>query len=479
MPWSTYNRKGSARTVGKLFRNGVSSVRYAGLAYRRFVNGMKQNPVRTISRVARGVVRSGVGVARAPLGVAGAIWSSRKRPGGTNQVRFKRRRVRVKGSGGARGSIGPMIKSRAPRDMFARYNRDGIVYNDEQYGIKSDSKCVYLESTVVTPIVVIRVIVKALLRRLFEKAGINISSVNEIISTAAFHVGAGSSTAFVFLSQYNSDNLSGWSNVTHTMSSVSTLETVADAFYQTFYDYSSGFDNASGAGNVKNLLKPMTFSFIVSGTTLSQIDITAAYVDIMARNVFKVQNSTEAYSAISTEDEDEVADNVASVPLQGKCYRFNGLPRTKLHNSRDLPRDNNMFGEFPVDKMIKLITGSVILTEFQEPPGPQSFWNCNSCTNIRINPGEIRTYTLYYKSKRVNLLEYLKRFRLEYSTVTSGYATATFPLPVCLIGLEEVIQSTSINPLRVRYEAEGKIGARIIFKKSKYCRTQTNTLEVI
>ena len=371
--------------------------------------------------------------------------------------------------------VGPRIKLRPPKDPFAIMNRDGVVWNQEHFNIASDAKSLYLQTVVAQPNVILQVVVKALLRRLFEKAGVTISSVIEVLSLSQFHDSGGPAFAEVVLVQYSAA-AGGWTSVPQPLNVGYTLETVASLFYQNFIDWSSGYDNLAGAGNPLNAFTPMTFQLRINNMVQSQVDIMNAEIELVARNIMKIQNSTEAYRPSGTEEEnDEEADNVASVSLQGKVYKFGGLPRTKLRNSRNALRDNNIFGVFPVDRLTRQILGATLDLELQEPMGVKTFYNCNEAKNIRINPGEIRTYTLYHKSKWVNLLQFLKKLRLQYENAAGAYVTHYFPFPTLLMGFEEMIQSDSLNNIRVRYEGECKLGVRCRFKQNKYCRTQVFT----
>lgn len=443
---------------GRVLRSGSRALRGAAVGA-----GAGMNALKTIQRLIKEKTKK-------PVMLKKATKALQKYHAGAAAPAVKKRKMLRNVT---QGRYGGKIKMKKPYDPYYEYHRNGIVVNVEGYGTGTDTEALYLQTVSVTPIELIKYIVKALVRKLLEKGGMVINSVNEKLSGTNYHVPDVFHVVTLTLS-----TSTGVTNLDSAFVSTSTLETVCAVFYQTFIDYCSGNNNASGAGVAANISVPVTFTYKSTGvgaTLLSQIDITAAHLKVYCRNVIKIQNRTKSADIDTSEDQ---ADDVSNQPIHARGYWFSGLPRTKSHPSDDAVRDNQFFGQYPVDKIARTILGSTLNVELREPVSVKSFWNCKKEANFVIQPGEIKNYHLYDVVKWQTVLGFLKKLRLQYATSTNAYETNYFPMNTCLFGFEEMIQSDSANNLRIAYEVESKVGVQIRFKRSRFVRSQVSTVNL-
>lgn len=384
---------------------------------------------------------------------------------------FKKRRITTQGVSGKRLEL-----SRKYVDPFSFYNRKGVVKNIEVYGTEQTDTCCYVEAAVTEPRAWILNMLKALVRKLLQKAGLQIYSCNEAISMKTLGVG-GVDFEMVLYTQ-NQANVSAPS-ITVSFADGTTVTSLAEAIAQPFYSYSSGSTNA-GVGSVLSLVEPNYLvlqrkSSVVNFTyQIANIQLDNLLVEGKMRCIMKIQNQTKSTTG-GTDSED-----VTNQPLVGKLYYFNGLPRTKVPNQDPGSLENNIFRRFPADRHLKILKDANLEQELREPISPISFWNCIGCTNFKLQPGEIRTFTFWDQVKSQPFLKYLKKFRLEYGTnapaqLQDQYNLNYCPLKFAMVGLEEQIQSSSSNNLTIGYEIESRCASMFKELRPNFCRTETET----
>lgn len=378
------------------------------------------------------------------------------------------------------GSIGPRMRIKKNVDPFAKFNKYGVTKNTEVYGNNAAANALYLEATIAIPYEWLTQIVQCMVRRLLEKAGIRVVSTSDIIS--ATNLAENSIDLEVCL--YVQNQAGTTSRYPFTLGSKS-VKNITFFLLPFFIDYSSGATNNAGAGDVKNLDEPKMLTFgrvgnvLVTGAPMiySSILLDEVYLEGHLRMISKVQNRTKGVSGGTTEDD------IANQPIVGTLYYFNGLPRSKIGTGSNTNQEETVFAKFPVDRHLKTINDTEVSTELGEPPSRKSWWNCIGSSNVRLNPGEIRTFTCYQTIKKQRLLGYLKKFRLQYGTNApadpeSKYSTNYCPLKTVLFAFEEMIQSSSeANTLTIGYEIESKAGCYISERKSKWCRTEVLTVQ--
>lgn len=447
---------------GRVLRSGAKALSSAGVGLGAGMSSLKylQNKIRERTT--------------GPISYKKRMWKKLALINRGKLVKAARRKPRM----ATTGTSGRKIKVKKAVDPFYQFNRKGVVKNVEVYGTENSSTCVYVEAAVTEPYAWIVNIIKALVRKLLQKAGLQVYSCNEVISMRALGLAGGDFEVVLYVQ--NQANVSTPAVTYSFVNATTTVTDIAAAIKQPFISYAAGSTN-SGVGNVAALDEPNYLvlqrkaSPLVHETWMvSNIQLDNCLVYGKLRCIMKIQNQTKATTGGSE------SDDVTNQPLVGKLYYFNGLPRTKVPNQDPGSLENNIFRRFPADRHLKILKDSNLEQELREPISPKSFWNCIGCTNLKIQPGEIRTFTFYDTVKKQPFLKYLKKFHLEYGTNAPVLPQDEFnlnycPLKFAMIALEEEIQSSSEYNLTIGYEIESRCGSVITELRPNYCRTETES----
>lgn len=329
------------------------------------------------------------------------------------------------------------------------YASKGFIYTDEISGTVSDPDCVYITCKALSSYDVIRHAVQALLRKLFTKAGQTFVSPDQEISNTAFNVAAGYK---VELEQQQLDTGVYTINASYTTVDGDTLSSVANAFYNSFLQYSAGYTTVPGAGNASNAIELIRMTLYNSDFNTTQgfqfvcnLDLRNERIHVIGKADIKVQNRTK--SASSSSDAEDVSNN----PLQGRMYMFNGLPRLK-NGAGYLLQD------IRVDSGVQLVRAAQLTnTGFKEPPSPNNFWNCTKSSAVRLAPGEIKKAVVYEKMNRPFLL-WLKNMRVQYSTSTGFYESQLGNRKCCMMAFEDMINVNLSENISIAYECNRQSG---------------------
>ena len=330
----------------------------------------------------------------------------RKRYG--NEDRRAQGKTIVSAAGGVYGgSMNRGIHRR--RSWKEIFNKCGVVCKSESTGTATDDNCVYAVGDVISPSDAISYVVGALLRRLFEKAGLRPAAWDECpITPYTVNAYSDLTVKMIMLNQvtgefvYHSDAVG-----------ISTsFGTVVAYFLTYFQEYVAQF----GYSSVGNGLEIVRFELVKSikdgddhtnEIQLSAINIAECMLTVYGEATMKVQNRT--VSSVGSED----AQNVAANPIQGRAYEFDGLPKFKSYSpvaGGSLP-DNLSFNTMDSGNGLKLFgaTGATNSVTFKTPPEPGVFWNCTSSGIVKLDPGNVKVLVKKYY-KRMNVLKFLQRF---------------------------------------------------------------------
>lgn len=338
------------------------------------------------------------------------------------------------------------------------YSTKGIVETSEIAGTVSDPNCVYILNASLPP-GVIDVAIRALVRRLLDKGGWTVRSVNQIIS------GNGVGNAIDILVQLVEEDSTGALTVTqYPTTATDTIAAIAAAFIGRFSAYSAG----NGFASNSNDLVPKAFQcYTRPGSDdpwlfKCELNLVEEYIHVHARSGLKIQNRTLAANN-STDSED-----VSSNPLTGRSYLFRGMPKTKTLSL--YPQLNSMRGDGVLLVRAAEMTGTGPLGSSNspnEPPVPNLFWNCVKASRVYLNPGKLRTSSVSY-TKRMKFLTWLKWIRVQYRSSTPNlfeYSTGDCEL----VALEDMINVNAANNISCAYEVNRLTAVYFTTVPNKYC----------
>lgn len=333
------------------------------------------------------------------------------------------------------------------------YTSLGVVVNKEVHGKIADPDCVYIgHSTFVADDIAIAVATAAL-RKLFRKAGYNITSIDEVLPLTT------DTNASGFAFEYTKINV----DLTRTVVSYTTVTGDSIASIAN----SSGFigdikriyyhdDTTTGTGNHAQF----EYLYLRQNTTrilLASVALKNEILHICARSILAIQNRTKGADTSSTGTE-----QIDSQPLKGYRYFMEGgVPRSK-QNDNELINRTTAAGNILV-RAAELAPATV----WKEPPMPKQFNNCKAYVFVRLEPGSIKTgkITKYWSGYFNNILQRL------YTRSKAGYTDSVEMAPgTCeLFALEETLNSGSVNNITVNYEKEYRVGAMLVTGKQPLC----------
>lgn len=350
---------------------------------------------------------------------------------------------------------------RARRNKPDPYVTKGFKHVVETSGIVTDPDCVYVGHSAYVPKLALEMIQQVILRRLFEKAGLTVTSLADqpFATSANTTVGwllrletisaGGSITAFDYTVPVSASILSIVGSVSDgTAGSWPTLANV-------FIDCGTGTYGA--ANSTTELLQIRLFQNVVgtSNTDLYNSVCTLMLRDLMvnfsASSDIKIQNRT--VSASGSEDAEAVSAN----PLYCKKFLFNGVPR-----QRD---KTQMFGLPPsLTGIVTLGASGAGNLYMKEPVSPKLFWNCFKNSMDMLQPGSIKSDKIkVYKNMR--LLRFLKWIGL---LIDAGALTNSIKGPFMLYALEDVINVNLSQLISIAYECNRSMGMFVYSRPRKF-----------
>lgn len=340
------------------------------------------------------------------------------------------------------------------------YANKGVLLTSEVKGTVSDPDCLYITHTAVDSYKVIIQIVDSLFRKLFEKAGFQISNLDERVG----HVSITDAKDWTVELTVQA-GLTGTETVATTYQTVaaSTVKTVAGQFYVDFLKFSAGYSyNAAGdAGNdirlYRLILYTQDYNVTYAPTFKCAINLNDEMVHLYGSSEIKIQNRT--LSATGDADDTEVSNN----PLIGRSYEFKGIPKA---------RDKALWplNAIPVNGGVQLVRAATLTTNtgYKEPPNPSVFSNCIYSAKIRLEPGNIKTSTIKYQ-KSMNLIDLLGKINVQWGVTAIHTYHSIFPSEIFCF--EDLINVNGAQNISCAYEANQIIGV--------YCQTKKKALGVV
>lgn len=299
-----------------------------------------------------------------------------------NQTKLAVKRRYGTTTGRHAGFIG---KHRRMGRVYRRRHRKAVVgvqFCREVLSNVTDNRCVWFGHYTMPSLEVMKYTVYALLKRLWNKAGIQFSSFNDPILGAL-------NTGYQVGIEYRISPLVGLSAVSYTVAVTdTTFLQVADGFWTIFYNT---FINPGVAVSV-GTQTTWTKLYLNDGTeNTDQLMLTNALVSVESKCSMKFQNRS-----INTVDDDEMTD-VNNVPLIGRSYQING--NTPV--ARDLSAVNAVTGAMNPCSPVNGFTsyGAGATTALQEPVEPGFFAGKIKSYKLQVGPGQIKTSVLNENKK--------------------------------------------------------------------------------
>lgn len=352
----------------------------------------------------------------------------------------------------------------------ARYAANGVMQVEELTGLVTDPDCAYIQAQAVSSKMLIKNIIGALIRKLFRKAGINVSGWDDDNFWAKADVPGTVGVDYVGykigLSSYNGiNNIVGVYKEVN-LDNFTTLRTITDEFYPSFLAY---VEQAQNAAANKDVLEAFTLWRNISVTDpqqniiLAKLELGSARVTFESGIEMKVQNRT--LSATGGGEADDVSASV----VQGRLYYFQGPPRPKVmrNQTNSLGTTGSWkFGKFlDGDNGVQSFGPNTMDTSYKEPPLPNQFWNVKRSSKVRLGPGAIKKCYLKEKRKNVPVLGLLKQIKYEVVDDTLDFFMYN-NWKTYLIALEDIINLNGSVEINLAFEVERKTNVMVSEKKS-------------
>lgn len=330
--------------------------------------------------------------------------------------------------------------------MEQYYGKRGYVIKRETHGGVIDPHCVYLGTSTYERDQLARAILGAMYRKLLAKAGISIPAANEILAlqdpvSGINNNGAPFAGGFKIIMRFRR-----------------TDDTVGQLLY-TIVDNCRFEDLVVSEpiyGSIRNAMDDQgsaeweSFESVglycdIGGTfpdrLMAQLNLKEEYVKMGVKVTMAIQNRTKGATA-PTEDNDN--DRVDNQPLKGWLYHFNtAVPSHRAQGIAQLARTTSTDG-------VQLVRSTQLPLQYREPPHPRFWSNCNKQSYVKLQPGDIRKSTIFYKYS--GNFNHLVTHKLN-SRFGGGFTRRAYGRAM-LFSLEELLNSGSNNSIQVTYESE-------------------------
>lgn len=344
------------------------------------------------------------------------------------------------------------------KSVEALCSMKGYHHTSELWGRVEDPHCAYLIHSTYNRDRMIRVMLGALVRKLFIKAGIEINNNHSEMPLADWANSLGFRLQLVTQSP-----LTGVKSIQATYNTVDDQSfytllnalTAFTAYFQTYIDDTTDPISQPSEMLLYSLRDPGTWNLA------SSINLRTEMLTIFSESTLKVQNRSAPAESGAT-DRYEL-DRVDNQPLTGYIHEFsNADPRLKSLSGLVPTAVNEHLLCSNTASGLKLVRANQIaapaaLTDFsdyQEPPVAQAFKNCVKSVKVILQPGEMKKTSVYheYKGTLITLLNKL-RIQLIVSGNVSGISGKAQ-----MVVLEEKIRTSATNPITVQYERQTKVG---------------------
>lgn len=336
--------------------------------------------------------------------------------------------------------------------IYDKHAQKGMVMNFEANGTVSDPDCVYVGTAVQDSAQTLKALCVSLFRKMLEEGlGIVIDSPSTVIPTTSL-VGEAARTVFTV---YYKDIETGALTTagTYSLAVAATLNDIYTSLGGLFLTYSS----QAGYGATANKTQLYSINLMTYDNATSSIlqnrcvyKFEELYGVVNVSTTIKVQNRTLAADASAD------STDVSNMPLHGRSYIFNGMPKARnggayvIEVSKNINREGVILGRAQDMDIC-----------YKEPPLASFFSNCKKIARASLQPGEVKSLkkTFY---KRMNFLALLRYLRVNEDQNDYYFYN---PGPTIMFSFEEIVNVHGIQNISCAYEVNRKIGVHIVRNK--------------
>lgn len=413
--------------------------------------GAKQTAVAAVKKLLPPQLRSAVTAAQVLKGIASKISRARQ------TIRPRGRKLFAGYSVGRYGGKFKAVRKKlgSVGKLENMYMSRGYVMKKETQGSIADSTCVYLGAGTYNRDQIVKAVYGAALRKLLQKAGLIVTSADEIPSFQDFRTGGGQPLAGGFYLKLSWTNENGqylqerefWGD-TVTFGSKASAGIIHDIIRDQLDD--------DGGYNIKEYGKLGLYEEIggpFPDRIHSEINLKDEMLNVAVHITFAIQNRTKGAATGANEN----LDRVDNQPLHGWQYLHNkSLPQVRsnaIHNQL----------EYASEDGIMLWRADQLPQPLREPPPPRFFTTTIKQSRVRIQPGDIKkTYCSFVYKGSFN---HMMTHTLENTFGSTGPGRISGRN--ILFALEELINSGSSNNIEVVYECTRMTGAYMTTRRRK------------
>lgn len=334
---------------GSVIRNLPRAYRFGKAAYNVYNRARKARVVKTVE----------------------ALKESRRQP---NVAKYR-----------TRGSLYKRFRARhkTTRDVSSMA---GAQLKTENRGVISSAECVYIGHSAFADEVVLRVVVMALVRKLFKLAR------NDIVSWSddQGYDGAFSEGTLTLEWQNYPENTTQTNTFTITagMSPISLVDTLITNMYTWF--------SAARDVQLRRLIyeASRTGSFVIGPP--HTLDLEQCVLCINVNSKLAIQNRTLASSAVGADETNR--NDVANNPLTGKIYRGAGTNGFQFKYRNDTTDQETLLPD--ADGVISSVPSDMSAEQqlmYKRPPNGRDIVGCQKDSGVFLNPGNIRSSVVFWK----------------------------------------------------------------------------------
>jgi len=328
----------------------------------------------------------------------------------------------------------------------------------ENYGKAQGTEIVWIGATTLNINELSAVVSKAILRKLYAKAGIHITNseviLNSLVTFSGTQIPSGAGFKVLRKTVDNTGATAlNWYNTVAT----ETLTSVASncGLQQEIVDVATAV--VASWTNCIELWQIDNTASTDEGRRVATLNLNNELIHYSSKVKLVVQNRTKGATGTS-----DALDIIDAQPLKGRMYYFRkGNPIVReMPGTTAPPNTNSIMSRWTGDTIVLYSdTTTGYDGQLKNPPPPSFFQNCSKSSYITLEPGDLKDVNL--KNETVQYYSDFLR-SLNWITAGTGFRRQKAGDSI-LIALEERLNSGSANPIIVNYEAETSILA--------YCTT--------